>query len=339
MKYFFQALFCLIPLPAWSASFDCDKASTQIEQLLCRDADLSQLDEQMADAYQNALVSSPNATVLRTEQKVWLNTARDRCRNARCLRLAYLNRILALNSARVAYEVSDQPIAKKQNQPCEDAMRNADLDELMHWPSDGYTQIVPLRIQRKGVNGCQWILVGQGGPSPRLALVALVNQVLVVLAEGRIPKDASSPDNVADELFRAATPFKFPNGVSSIRLHTTWVKGGGGFGLSSDASHYVRRAGSKLTVILSAFEDAESFYLRSGDEGQGCTDQATRTATLRFSASTTKGWPDAYLQVRSKEFVECENPARSAPVVKPRVKHYKEKLQWDGTQYHLVRKP
>ncbi len=45
---FFAQLSC-------AASFDCAKASTQVERLICSDESLSKLDEQLSGSYKQAL--------------------------------------------------------------------------------------------------------------------------------------------------------------------------------------------------------------------------------------------------------------------------------------------
>lgn len=38
-------LLCLVAVPVQAASFDCGKAGTKVEKLVCADAELSKLDE------------------------------------------------------------------------------------------------------------------------------------------------------------------------------------------------------------------------------------------------------------------------------------------------------
>jgi len=49
-------------LPLFSASFNCQKASTKIEKTICQDKELSRLDEALAKEYKQALsLSMQNA--------------------------------------------------------------------------------------------------------------------------------------------------------------------------------------------------------------------------------------------------------------------------------------
>ena len=57
---------------AAAASFNCKKASTPEEKLICSDAELSKLDEEMAAAYKTALALHPLPSFVRAQQKEWL---------------------------------------------------------------------------------------------------------------------------------------------------------------------------------------------------------------------------------------------------------------------------
>ncbi len=61
---------------AQAASFDCEKAKTKIEKLICNNEELSKLDEELAEAYAEALAKSPEPEKLKAEQKEWLKNGR-----------------------------------------------------------------------------------------------------------------------------------------------------------------------------------------------------------------------------------------------------------------------
>ena len=63
--------------PAYAASFDCAKAQTQVENLICADAELSKLDDDLAAAYIAALKKKPPVTSIRQSQKTWLKYRDD----------------------------------------------------------------------------------------------------------------------------------------------------------------------------------------------------------------------------------------------------------------------
>ena len=91
----------LAPVEAQAqASFDCNLAATAVEETICADAALSQLDRQMADAFENARRSasrSKSASIL-ADQRAWIGQ-RNSCSSDRsCLLNSMQNRIAALNA-------------------------------------------------------------------------------------------------------------------------------------------------------------------------------------------------------------------------------------------------
>lgn len=90
-------LACLMVGQIQAASFDCAKASTKVEKLICTDAELSKLDEALAAAYADALKSTDPAS-LKAGQKAWFNV-RNRCVDVACIQKAYRQRTEAIRQA------------------------------------------------------------------------------------------------------------------------------------------------------------------------------------------------------------------------------------------------
>ncbi len=63
---------------AAAASFDCTRATGRVERLVCADAGLSALDDELADAHAMQPQSGEAAARLRATQRAWLRT-RDAC--------------------------------------------------------------------------------------------------------------------------------------------------------------------------------------------------------------------------------------------------------------------
>jgi uncharacterized protein len=61
----------VIPLTSQAASFDCKKASTEVEQAICADPELSRLDEQLSKVYKQEIQKGPKAQV-QAAQRAWL---------------------------------------------------------------------------------------------------------------------------------------------------------------------------------------------------------------------------------------------------------------------------
>ncbi len=75
-----------------AASFDCAKAKTATEKLLCSDDELGRLDEELAKAY-GAAAKRLRDGGLRKAQATWRQRQRDACKDAPCLRARMQERI------------------------------------------------------------------------------------------------------------------------------------------------------------------------------------------------------------------------------------------------------
>jgi uncharacterized protein YecT (DUF1311 family) len=81
----------------FAPSFDCTKASSSQERLICGDRELPKLDVQMAGAYADARKKSTDADTLKAEQKQWLKNTQRSCTDKVCLVSAYTSRIAILD--------------------------------------------------------------------------------------------------------------------------------------------------------------------------------------------------------------------------------------------------
>jgi hypothetical protein len=77
----------------WQPSFDCAKASTGAERLICSDRLLSEADVKMAALYRTALSAAADKKTLQREQGSWRANVRDACADAQCMLKAYQGRI------------------------------------------------------------------------------------------------------------------------------------------------------------------------------------------------------------------------------------------------------
>ena len=108
MKRFVIALFSfLVVALAHAASFDCDKASTTVEKLICSNDKLSKLDDELAEIYSSAAKEKKGGDKIRNSQREWLKS-RDDCASspfskkkdwlASCVQHEYEYRLAAITS-------------------------------------------------------------------------------------------------------------------------------------------------------------------------------------------------------------------------------------------------
>lgn len=102
-------------MSAKAASFDCAKAATKVEKLICVDAELSKLDEGLSAAYKAALQQS-KAQAITQAQEQWLKE-RNECVDVACVKAAYQNRISQLTVRPSAAGASAQARAIPRKPP------------------------------------------------------------------------------------------------------------------------------------------------------------------------------------------------------------------------------
>ena len=137
---FVLGLSVVLPGPARAASFDCGKASTTVEKLVCADAELSKLDERVAEAYKKALTADPG---WKTRQHKWLSNVRNRCTDAACLKQTYAGRLSYLEDA-AAPKAGGDPASLSFDKP--PYINPRIIEALTTWVSDHGDQIIAINL-------------------------------------------------------------------------------------------------------------------------------------------------------------------------------------------------
>lgn len=90
----------IVSISSHAASFDCEKAVSKIERLVCANAEVSDLDTELAKAYESAMskLTADERNGLISEQRRWLQQSRNRCQQATCLKHAYWERLARLET-------------------------------------------------------------------------------------------------------------------------------------------------------------------------------------------------------------------------------------------------
>lgn len=101
-------------------SFNCAKASTATEHLICSSSDLSALDVKLSQLYQQVMSKSNDVDSLKKSQNEWRKTKRDTCSDVNCLASTYNERINELSqmssSSNAPAQLSINSTDAKQNQ-------------------------------------------------------------------------------------------------------------------------------------------------------------------------------------------------------------------------------
>ena len=82
---------------SFAPSFDCNKASTGPERLICSNKALAEADVKMSQSYKAALSVSADKMSLKQEQKNWMSQVRNACSDATCMIDTYNNRLAQLS--------------------------------------------------------------------------------------------------------------------------------------------------------------------------------------------------------------------------------------------------
>ena len=109
----------------FAAGFDCAKAKTPVEKMICANESLSKLDELLNKTYKKEL---SNASTIPEIQLSWLTNVRNNCKDVECLKKVYGDRIEKLNKQEDLVSdncrnetcwwdyIKEQKIIKKANQ-------------------------------------------------------------------------------------------------------------------------------------------------------------------------------------------------------------------------------
>lgn len=93
--------FCLVALgqpdTARAASFDCAKAGTKVEHIICDSPEISKLDEEMAQRYARELEYWLIADETKAAQKQWMKE-RNACPDQACVKRTYQTRLQVLQA-------------------------------------------------------------------------------------------------------------------------------------------------------------------------------------------------------------------------------------------------
>lgn len=129
--------------PAFAASFDCRKASTEVELAICGDPHLSRLDSELGTVYKARLAIDPD---LRRSQIDWIRERNRRCGpDAACLARMVRERIDELGGLATSHMAS---AAHPQSLPVESKPGDGAPDSAAAGPIVEIPQLEPLDLDR-----------------------------------------------------------------------------------------------------------------------------------------------------------------------------------------------
>ena len=78
--------------------FDCAKAVTKVEKMICGNNKLSELDGSLGQLYKKVMEKSPAPEDVKELQRAWIKEWRNTCKDSSCLERAYTARISELET-------------------------------------------------------------------------------------------------------------------------------------------------------------------------------------------------------------------------------------------------
>jgi uncharacterized protein YecT (DUF1311 family) len=85
----------------FQASFDCSKAATSVEVMICSDENLADRDMMLGRLYQQTIRDALDPASVRQSQRLWLSSHRNKCKDIDCIASAYRDRYAALQEVPV----------------------------------------------------------------------------------------------------------------------------------------------------------------------------------------------------------------------------------------------
>ena len=137
MRIFFS-FFIVLNLSVFGTSFDCSKAQSEVEKMICANPELSALDENLSKAFIKVLKATDDKDQLKKEQFAWIRK-RDKCKSNECLQQHYNNQIQILSQSSIinidnlleAQKIASENYAKSKNiYPSIDMLKRAGIEKI-----------------------------------------------------------------------------------------------------------------------------------------------------------------------------------------------------------------
>lgn len=140
-----------------ASSFDCTKAATEVEKMICADTELSKLDEEMGKLYTEALKKSSDSVGFKEAQRLWLKE-RNICIDNGCLRMKCQQHLASLTKNSPVYSTIYPPDVSEFKVDCKAAKslaeklicKQAGSSDEQEWLAD---------VDRYMRLGLQWALM------------------------------------------------------------------------------------------------------------------------------------------------------------------------------------
>jgi len=152
-------LMLLLSVSLFGASFDCAKASSNVEKMICADPELSALDDNLSKAFKEAMKATDNKDQLKKEQFIWMKE-RNRCKAVKCIKEKYQKKLVFFENTKYIkqfkidnnaslyyvdyhvlipdlqsgkYQIDKECVQCKKNEVCEDFIEDVKNNRNIEW--------------------------------------------------------------------------------------------------------------------------------------------------------------------------------------------------------------
>jgi uncharacterized protein len=146
-------------ISAFGASFDCAKASSNVEKMICADPELSALDENLSKVFKEAMKSTDDKDQLKKDQFAWMKE-RNKCKAVKCIKEKYQEKLVLFENTQYfkqlkiddnaslyyvdyhvlipdlqsgKYQIDKECAQCKKNEVCEDFIEDVKNNRNIEW--------------------------------------------------------------------------------------------------------------------------------------------------------------------------------------------------------------
>lgn len=249
----FYLIFIVLNADVFAASFDCSKSSTDIENIICSNDELSNMDDDVSSLYSQAKSVLPDKERLKKEQIQWIKETRSCGLDPNCISIKYTNRIQELT-----YLISIAPV-QKDVQHIQEKISDKDLSTL----SDVAKEVKKEKQDNAGANENSAKDDGEGISLLYIVLSAFFGGMFVyilVKPKSKINKNKNLEKNSSEPLANSENEsIDFKNDKILITSYEHY--------LAADSNEYIR-----ANVVYCELDNGQVVGCYSGYAGGGNSD-------------------------------------------------------------------
>ncbi len=299
------------------AGFDCKKASSSVENLICESNMLRYADGELNRAFQNVIQTGIDTKTHLAEQRQWVQSERDVCSTEQCLQSAYGQRTKQLEDQYNGHieTVKTKLGYSKQN----------DFSDIQLWPGEKNRIIALFAAQPETSNPS----TGDGDFDVDIYIVDRTSLKVISHTVSSAASDAIALRGIRISPTNYSTVLGVPSfGVNLGHSHI------GCASYEGSSMELYAEVNRKLTKVLAPITVSGSASMCGNvEENSGCLEGNSSDRHLEFGASKGKGLPDITVRAtRLDEDGTFDTAKKTCTSVKTQKTYL---LHFDGAAYKV----